>query len=82
MDRVWSLVTDHYDIEPALQTQALLALGAMARRVRPSNHGLATQIVADLHHLLEQHTGVYTLTFIKQCMSAVCYVPIYSSLLP
>ena len=56
--RVWSVVTDRDD-RPTLQIQALLALGAMSKRVRPSNHGLATQIVADLHHLLEQHTGEY-----------------------
>ena len=48
------------DTNPALKTQALLTLGAMARRVRPANHILAKQIVANLHHLLEQHTGIYT----------------------
>ena len=41
----------------AMTPQALLALGAMARRVKPSNSNLATQIVTDLHHLLEEHTG-------------------------
>lgn len=45
------------DTSPTLQAQALLGLGAMAKRIRPSNVDLATQIVADLHHLLEQHTG-------------------------
>ena len=57
-ERVWSVVTDRDD-RPTLQTQALLALGAMSKRIRPSNDGLATQIVTDLHHLLEQHTGEY-----------------------
>ena len=61
-ERVWSVVTDRFD-RPTLQTQALLALGAMSKRVRPSNDGLATQIVADLHHLLEQHTGEYLICF-------------------
>ena len=41
----------------SLSQKVLLALGAMAKRVRPSNPDLATQIVSDLHHLLEAHTG-------------------------
>lgn len=62
MESVWSVVLDRDD-SPTLQAQALLALGAMAKRARPSNNGLATGIVADLHHLLEQHTGIYNTPF-------------------
>ena len=58
VDQVWRVMTDHDDASAALKTQTLLALGAMARRVRPSHQDLATQIVAELHHLLEQHTGI------------------------
>ena len=59
VNQVWSVVLDRDDASPALKTQALLTLGAMSRRVRPSHHNLATQIVADLHHLLEKHTGIF-----------------------
>ena len=59
MERVWSLVMDRGDV--SLTPKALLALGAMAKRVRPSHPDLATQIVTDLHHLLEEHTGIAVL---------------------
>ena len=59
MERVWSLVMDRGDV--SLTPKALLALGAMAKRVRPSHPDLTTQIVTDLHHLLEEHTGIAVL---------------------
>ena len=57
VEGVWSLVSDDDD-DVDLKPQALLALGAMAKRVRPSNPDLALEIVAHLHQLLEKHTGI------------------------
>ena len=62
VERVWSLAMDRDDV--ALTPKVLLALGAMAKRVRPSNQDLATRIVSDLHHLLEQHTGTKILNIV------------------
>ena len=73
MESVWLLVTDYQSASSALKTQALLALGAMARRVRPSNQELATRIVVDLHHLLEEHTGAY----IPSVMLLTCAFSLY-----
>ena len=73
MESAWLLVTDYQSASSALKTQALLALGAMARRVRPSNQELATRIVADLHHLLEEHTGAY----IPSVMLLTCTFSLY-----
>ena len=47
VEGVWSLVSDDNDVD--LKPQTLLAVRAMAKRVRPTNPDLALEIVAHLH---------------------------------